>query len=115
MKTIIAGSRKFKDYVVLRSFMDTVKPRPTLVLSGCADGADDLGERWARAKKIPIKRFRPDWNKYGKKAGPMRNLEMALQAQTLVAFWNGESRGTRHMIATAAARGLRVVIKRVRA
>jgi hypothetical protein len=68
------------------------------VVSGCARGADQLGERWADERGYPVKRFPADWHKHGKRAGYLRNEEMAGYATHLVAFWDGRSRGTKHMI-----------------
>jgi len=68
------------------------------VVSGGAAGVDHIGEKWAIKNKIPIKFFIPEWKKFGKKAGPLRNIQMADYADALVAIWDGESRGTWHMI-----------------
>jgi hypothetical protein len=101
MKLIIAGSREFNDYQLL---IDTLKEHNlnvntvTKVVSGCAHGADKLGERWAVSQCIPIARFPADWDSYGKRAGYVRNGEMAEYADACIVFWNGSSKGTKHMI-----------------
>ena len=98
MKVIIAGSRNFNNYEQLKSFIDIYKERIDMIISGCAKGADVLGEKYAHENKIPVWRFPADWNKYGKGAGPIRNKLMAEKGDMLVAFWDGESKGTKHMI-----------------
>ena len=72
----------------------------TEIVSGLAKGPDSFGKQWGEANGIPVKEFPADWNKLGKKAGFARNFEMARYADELVAFWDGKSRGTKHMIQT---------------
>lgn len=84
--------------------------KPTSVLSGCAYGADMLGEQWASRRGLPISYFPANWQKFKKAAGFKRNEQMADQADALVALWDGESRGTLHMIETARSRQLLVVV-----
>jgi len=83
-----------------------------LVVSGTAKGADRLGERFARERGYRIERFPADWNRDGYAAGPVRNAQMAENADALIAFWDGQSRGTKNMIENARRKGLGVrVIK----
>ena len=101
MKVIIAGSRTFNDYDLLCETMSNLRVGGLVideVVCGGAKGADELGERWAKAVNIPIKYFYADWNKYGKAAGPIRNEQMGNYADYLIAFWDGKSRGTKNMI-----------------
>ncbi len=74
------------------------RTEPITIISGRAKGADRLGERFAQEHNIPIQRFLADWDTHGKKAGFLRNLEMAKAADILIAFWDGKSRGTQHMM-----------------
>ncbi|MEO5581136.1 MAG: SLOG family protein [Saprospiraceae bacterium] len=78
------------------------------MVSGTARGTDMLGERYADEKGIPKKQFPADWPKYGKSAGYKRNTEMAKYADSLIAFWDGKSRGTKHMIDLAKQYNLKV-------
>ena len=68
------------------------------IISGTAQGVDKLGEQIAQKYGIPVKRFPADWSRFGKSAGYRRNTEMANYADTLVAVWDGQSKGTKHMI-----------------
>lgn len=69
-----------------------------LVSGDCSSiSPDQFGESWAEKRGIAVKRFPADWNKHGKAAGPIRNAQMADYADTCVAFWDGESRGTKDM------------------
>ena len=110
MKTLVCGSRAAVDPKPLYEFLDKLQPRPTLIISGTARGADIFGEIWARNNKIPCKRFPADWRKYGKSAGFRRNLEMLDEAERVVAYWDGRSSGTRHTISEGSKRGLQVEI-----
>ena len=115
-RVIIAGSRDFSDYDALKSYADVklsnISRRDSIeVVSGCARRADTLGERYAEERGYGIKKFPADWNRYGKSAGYLRNVEMAEYADALIAFWDGKSKGTEHMIRIAKNRGLRIGIK----
>jgi hypothetical protein len=85
----------------------------TEVVSGCATGADTCGEIWAGMAGKQIKKFPADWERYGKAAGAMRNLEMARYADALIAVWDGESKGTSHMIRVAKDKGLKVYVHNI--
>jgi len=108
LRTIIAGSRSIADIEAVRAAMLSCPWRPTAVLSGAARGVDTLGEQWACEQGIPVERHPADWEGLGRRAGLARNESMAAMAEALVAVWDGQSTGTRHMIETARARGLRV-------
>lgn len=110
MKTIIAGGRDFASLAFMTKTMDAIVPQPTVVVSGTAKGADTTGELWAKTRNIPIERYPAEWNKYGKSAGYRRNELMASKATRLVAFWDGQSKGTKHMIDIATHMGLEIYI-----
>lgn len=112
MKVIIAGGRDFADLGLLyQSCTEILKDKSVEeIVSGCARGADKAGEKYAEFNKIPIKKFPAEWDKYGKSAGYRRNKDMAEYADVLIAFWNGESKGTKHMIDLATANKLEVHI-----
>ena len=114
-KVIIAGGRDFTDYDVLRQTMDNLLVNikdEIVIISGKARGADTLGERYAKERGYKIIEFPADWDKYGKSAGYIRNAVMAQEADALVAFWDGKSRGTQNMIKLANEYNLKVRIKR---
>lgn len=120
LRVIIAGSRGFGDYELLKKSAieiitkKTMLPDLTRIISGGARGADTLGERFANEMGLEISRFIPDWDGLGKRAGYVRNAEMAKFAVEddndgmLIAFWDGQSRGTKHMIDLAKRYGLEV-------
>lgn len=113
MRTIIAGSRSITDYqVVLKAVDAAIGIEPTVVLSGCAPGVDALGEQVAHYAGWKVELWPADWKRLGKRAGYVRNTEMADNADALIAVWNG-SAGTGHMIDIAKAKGLRVYVHEV--
>lgn len=114
MKVIIAGGRNFNDYNKLRESCDNilVNQKDVEIVSGTAAGADTLGERYAQEKGYEVKKFPAQWDLYGKSAGYKRNQQMAEYADGLIAFWDGKSKGTKHMIDIATNKGLKVRVIR---
>lgn len=110
MKTIVAGSRDISDHSLVWPHLDKHESEITEVVSGGARGVDSWGEIWAEASHIPYVQFLPDWNKYGKAAGMLRNKEMAEYADALIAIWDGESKGTKHMIDIMTKMGKKVTV-----
>lgn len=111
MKTIIAGSRTAtkKDVYEALNFAN-ISNYISEIVSGTAKGADTFGEEWAIENSFEIKRFPADWKRYGRKAGVMRNRQMAKYADCLIAVWDGTSRGTENMIYEATRRNLKIFV-----
>src|SRR5689334_17588586 len=104
MKVIIAGSRSvFLEPFVVGSIVHQSGFQIEEVVSGGARGVDRVGEYWAMTHGISCLVFEADWEKYGKRAGPLRNAAMAKYADALIAVWDGKSRGTANMIETMRA------------
>lgn len=102
VKIAIVGSRTFSDYGMMKEFIDSncreSGIRPIGVISGGARGADLLGARYATEKGLPLTEFKPEWDKYGKSAGFRRNHDIINNCDVCFAFWDGQSRGTKHDI-----------------
>jgi len=79
------------------------------VVSGVAEGADLAGERWAKENNKPIKQFKAQWWKHGKRAGVIRNEEMKLYANALVIFIRNNSKGSTHMYNIAKKKGMKII------
>lgn len=111
-RVIIAGGRDFVDFRTLsRVCMHMLQNKQNVeVVSGTANGADKLGEQFARFMGYPIKEFPANWEFYGKRGGFVRNKEMAQYADALIAFWDKSSKGTKHMIDLANKYNLKVKI-----
>ena len=107
-RIIIAGSRTFSDYNLMKEKLDPYikelkkENKKIEIISGMAQGADLLGEKYAMENDILCIRMPAKWAIYGKSAGFRRNECMCRYASfgkgVLFAFWDGESRGTKHMI-----------------
>src|SRR5438128_12314162 len=95
---IITGSRTFTDYQRLCQVLAPERHHITQVLTGGARGAEQLGYRWAWKHAVKHQLFRADWERFGKSAGVRRNFQMAQAGDMLLAFGDGHSAGTRHMI-----------------
>ena len=105
-RIVVAGSRNYNNYEEAKKYIDIciskIKDKNILIfLSGCCYGADLLGERYALENGYKIERYPAQWQKYGNRAGPIRNKEMAKKADYIICFWDGESSGTKSMITFA--------------
>ena len=102
-KIVIAECGNFKDYNLAKQYIDfcisDIKKKYTLIfVSGGCSGADSLGERYAKENGYLLKIYPANWEKYGRAAGPKRNLQMAKACDYVICFWDGKSRGTKSMI-----------------
>lgn len=113
MKTIIAGSRKGFTYEDVVACMKKISWKPTEIISGHADGVDMFGEKWAKMRKIPVRVFYAFWDI--KVTPPRLSKEpipsfMAQYADAAVILWDGESKGTKHMLNEARKQGLTIYL-----
>jgi len=102
-RVVIAGCRNYNNYYEAKEYIDFClsniqKENNIVILSGCASGADAIGEKYAKEKGYKVEKHPADWDTYGKKAGPMRNRQMAENCDYVICFWDGKSKGTRSMI-----------------
>ena len=112
MRVIVAGSRSIRDYsLVWRALYDSgFEGEITEIVSGTAQGVDRVGESWAQRHQIPVHRFPADWSRFGRRAGFLRNRQMAEYADALVLVWDGQSRGSALMLRLAREHGLRCFV-----
>lgn len=116
MRVVVAGSRTIRSrqpYTRLCEILDPLIDKITELVSGGAPGMDLLGEKWGKARGVPVKRFLADWDKHGKPAGVIRNGDMGAYAAggLLVALWDGQSRGTADMIRKAVRHGMAIHVE----
>ena len=114
-KVIIAGSRGFSNYKLLKETCNNVlrekkKTHNIVIISGGAKGADKAGEQYAQDCDYDLEIYPADWKKFGKSAGFRRNEQMAEVADGLIAFWDGKSNGTKHMIDIANEKGIKIKV-----
>ncbi|MGZ9868239.1 DUF2493 domain-containing protein [Priestia endophytica] len=109
---VVAGGRYFNDYNLLKRKLDSLlksfSTQDIEIVSGGARGADNLGERYAKEKGCKLTVMNAEWDLYGKSAGYRRNAEMAKYADACVCFWDGKSKGTKHMIDLAQREGIKL-------
>ena len=113
---VIAGSRKYENYTEAAEFIDVcideIKGKSEItILSGGAKGVDLIGEKYAKEHGYKIEKYLPEWNRYGKGAGPKRNEEMAKDCDLVICFWDGKSKGTKSMIECGRKLNKQVKIK----
>ncbi len=118
MRCLICGSRDITDYEILKQAIKESGFEITEVVSGCARGADRLGEQWARENNVKLHQFPAEWDRYGSYAGFKRNKEMIqfisppdCQDGCVIALWDGISKGTKHTISLARDTGLPLFVK----
>ena len=118
-RVVVAGCRNYNNYTEAKEFIDMClsrirKENEIIIISGGAKGADTLGELYAQENGFRIERYIAQWEKYGKRAGPIRNEEMAKNADYVICLWDGKSRGTKSMIECAKKQGKPYKIKMIR-
>ena len=92
----ISGCRNYNNYNTIKEYLDNnIKNIDNLIIHvGDAKGVDKLVIQYCKNNNIEYKIFYANWNKYGKPAGPIRNIEMIKNSQKLIAFPSEESKGT---------------------
>jgi hypothetical protein len=114
IKCIIAGSRSFDDFEFLKEKTDIFLSKFTcnnkLIISGTAKGADKLGEKYSHEKNLKLIKMPADWEEHGKKAGYLRNAEMANIATHCIIFRENNSKGSTHMINIAKNKKLNIQV-----
>jgi hypothetical protein len=125
VRVAVVGSRTFRNYRLLCNTLDALRHElgvdagvtaspPTVLMrlvSGGAQGADRMAERYAAENALDIDVHRPDWRPngvYDPGAGLKRNGDIVAQADLVVAFWDGISTGTRDTMRKAEKAGVEV-------
>jgi len=113
MKVAVVGSRDFPDLAKVEAVMDEIIQNELHIeiVSGGARGVDQEAERIARGWSTKVIVIPAEWDKFGKGAGMIRNRQIVELADRVIAFWDGESPGTRNTIGTAlkAKKNLEVI------
>jgi hypothetical protein len=105
MKLAVVGGRDFDDYQLFCWHLFGLHLPITTIISGGARGADSFAKSFALNLKFEYIEFPADWGKYGKRAGYLRNVQIVDECDLLIAFWDGESKGTKHSIDLAEKAG----------
>ena len=114
-RVIIAGGRDFENYEYMCEILNDLfynstnfEKRDIKIISGMAKGADTLAIRYADEHNLTKILFPANWKSYPRIAGFLRNEDMLSIATHLIAFWDGKSSGTKHMIDIAQEKGIPV-------
>ena len=112
MRFGVVGSRGFTNYQMVKNVLEQflVQFPNFILISGGAQGADSLGERFADEHGLEKIIHLPDWDKYGRSAGYIRNQKIVKDSDAVVAFWDGQSKGTEHTIDLCRSSGKGVFV-----
>lgn len=112
MKAAVIGSRSFEDCRKVAKVLDEIV-EITHIISGGAKGADACAENYARKRGLPITIFFPNWAKYGRGSGIIRNKEIIRNCDICIAFWDGKSRGTASSLQIANELGKEIKVIKI--
>lgn len=115
MRIAVVGSREYKGLDAVRQFVWECE-RTTVIVSGGAHGVDRAAVDEAKRLNMPYEEHLPDWNRHGKRAGAIRNADIVRNADEVVVFWDGKSRGTQITMKMAqdSKKPLRVFVEGVK-
>jgi predicted Rossmann fold nucleotide-binding protein DprA/Smf involved in DNA uptake len=115
-KVAVVGSRNFKNFEAVSAVLDRYHDKYgiSFLISGGSAGVDSLAERWAKENQIfGFTVYNAQWSKYGKCAGPRRNLLIAESCDVMIAFPASNSKGTYNSIRLAEKLGKKVYIFKI--
>ena len=117
-RVVIAGCRDYNDYDKAKPYIDFClsnirRENNIIIVSGCASGADAIGERYAEENGFKLEKYPADWKNYGRSAGPRRNKQMAEICDYVICFWDEKSKGTKSMIDCAIKYNKPIKIKKI--
>ena len=107
MKLAIIGSRSIE----IKNIEEYLPDGVTEIVSGGARGVDRQAANYAKSKNIPLTEFLPNYSRYGRAAPLKRNEQIAEYSEEVLAFWDGESKGTLYTISLFEKMGKKVVVK----
>lgn len=109
IKIVICGSRSITDINILNEAINSSGFEFDTVISGGARGVDTLAIQWANTNNKKLEIYPAEWNRYGIKAGYIRNKLMGDTGDGIIAIWDGISPGTKNMIDIARAKNLKFI------
>lgn len=118
-RIVIFGSRHYKDYDQFEAACDRLlaKRHPDIeIVEGDCQGPDNMAEIYAAKRGYQHRKFPADWKRLGKKAGFVRNNQMAQYVSENmpnaggISFWDGVSKGTSMMISLLKDRKIPIKI-----
>ncbi len=117
-RVVIAGCRDYNNYEEAKQYIDFClsnirKENKIVIVSGGCRGADAIGEQYAKENNFKVEKYPADWVKHGKRAGPIRNEQMAKDSDYVICFWDNKSKGTKSMIEYAIKYNKPIKIKKI--
>ena len=103
MKILVCGGRSYSNRNVVTYWLEVL--HPTVIVNGGANGADALARQWADQNDVTCLTYPAEWDVYGRKAGPIRNLEMLIEENPDLVLAFPGSDGTANMIHLARTAG----------
>lgn len=108
MKIAIIGSRN----LTVQNLEQYLPLGVTEIVSGGAKGIDTCAKECAHRMGLKLTEFLPQYQKYGRGAPLRRNMEIITYADEVIAFWDGQSRGTKFVIETCKKQNIKITIYR---
>lgn len=106
MRVAVIGSRG----ITVENLQDYLPEGTTEIVSGGAKGVDSCAREYAVANNISLTEFKPEYNRYGRGAPLKRNITIIENADIVLAFWDGKSRGTKYVIDACEERQIPVKV-----
>ena len=106
----VVGSRVMNNYYIVYTYLKQYIPKDAIIVTGGAKGVDMLAEVYAEMNGHPCEVYEAQWDRFGKEAGMIRNIEMIRNSDHVIAFWDGSSPGTKQMIEESRKRNRNVVV-----
>ena len=111
---IICGDRNWTDRESISWFIKYILPSHTVIIQGGCRGADIISKEEGEKQGHKVITIKAEWDKYGLKAGPLRNIEMMKEKPNWVIAFHEDienSKGTKHMISLAKENGTPWVVQ----
>lgn len=108
MKVAVIGSRN----LTVENLGQYLPEETTEIVSGGAKGVDTCAREYALTKGLKLTEFLPEYNRYGRGAPLKRNLQIIDYADCVLAFWDGQSRGTKFVIEQCRRKKKKVTVMR---
>ena len=108
----VVGSRGFNDYKALQRILNKIRTKYDIdtIISGGANGVDKFAEKYAHENNLKMIVHPANWDKYGKRAGYIRNVDIWNDAFMGLAIWDGKSPGTKHSFDIAKKQNKQLII-----
>jgi hypothetical protein len=113
MKLAVVGSRNITNEELIFDSINSIangRLDTLTIISGGARGVDSIAAIWSKQNNVPLIVFTADWKKFGRKAGIVRNNDIIKECDTVLAIWDGKSKGTYHSIKLGYSLNKNVVI-----